>query len=189
MGGVFLLYEHELKTIVAIDFETANYGMESACALSMIRLLDDVNASKAFLQSKATFLIKPPDRDFRFTYIHGISWSDVQGSPTFAEIYYDICEFLEGADYLLAHNAPFDSGVLKSCCEYWGLDFPEIPFLCTLKGCRRGLSLRKNSLDFVCSSLNIPLKHHDAESDALAAARIFVYLRKLGLSYEEMLVK
>jgi DNA polymerase-3 subunit epsilon len=171
--------DNEQVTVVAIDFETANYGLESACALSMVRVCDDIDAERSFL-------IKPPNRNFRFTYIHGIRWSDVMDSPTFAEIFHDFSEFIEGADYLLAHNATFDRGVLKSCCEYWNLKYPEIPFLCTLKGCRRGLSLRKNSLDFVCSHLNIPLKHHDSRSDAYAAARIFLYLRKLGLSYEDM---
>jgi DNA polymerase-3 subunit epsilon len=175
--------ERELKTVVVIDFETANYGLESACALSMVRVCDDnIGADR-------TFLIKPPNRNFRFTYIHGIRWDDVCDAPTFAEIFCEISEFIEGADYLSAHNAPFDRGVLKKCCEYWDLEYPEIPFLCTLKGCRRKLSLQRNSLDFVCSCLNIPLKHHDARSDALAAARIFVHLRELGLSYTDMRVK
>jgi DNA polymerase-3 subunit epsilon len=170
------------KTVVAIDFETANYGLESACALSMVRVRDCVETDRSFL-------IKPPNRNFRFTYIHGIRWEDVQDSPTFVEIFQDITEFIEGADYLLAHNAPFDRGVLKSCCEYWGLETPKIPFLCTLKGCRKRLSLYKNSLDFVCSQLSIPLKHHDANSDALAAAKIYLHLRELGLSYSDMMAK
>ena len=174
------MIKNELKTVVAIDFETANYGMESACALSMVRISEHIDAEK-------TFLIRPPNRNFRFTYIHGIRWEDVQDSGTFAEIFCDFSEFIEGADYLLAHNAPFDRGVLKSCCEYWNLKYPDIPFLCTLKGCRRGLSLHKNSLDYVCSHLNIPLKHHDSRSDAIAAARIFMYLRELGMSYADML--
>jgi DNA polymerase-3 subunit epsilon len=175
--------ENEHKTVVAIDFETANYGLESACALSMVRVRYDN------IDGERTFLIKPPNSNFRFTYIHGIRWDDVRDSPTFAEIFSDISEFVEEADYFLAHNAPFDRGVLRQCCEYWNLEFPKIPFLCTLKGCRRRLSLQRNSLDFVCSYLNIPLKHHDAKSDALAAARIFMHLRKLGLSYAEMLVR
>ena len=175
--------DSDIKTVVAIDFETANYGMESACALSMVRIRDDS------IDDERTFLIKPPNRNFRFTYIHGICWNDVCNSPTFAEIYNEISEFIEDADYLSAHNAPFDRGVLKSCCEYWNLELPSIPFLCTLKGCRRKLSLNKNSLDFVCSHLNIPLKHHDARSDALAVARILIYLRENGLNYADMLVK
>ena len=200
----------EHKVIVAIDFETANYGLESACALSMVRIVDgqenmvldigcgtgisiaimDQEAKKAYgIDTARTYLIRPPNRHFRFTYIHGIRWDDVQDSPTFTELFYDISEFMKGADYLLAHNASFDRKVLKSCCDYWDLEFPEIPFLCTLKGCRRGLSLRKNSLDCVCSHLNIPLKHHDAASDALAAAKIFLHLRELGLSYADMRVK
>jgi DNA polymerase-3 subunit epsilon len=148
----------------------------------MVRVCGGIDAER-------TFLIKPPNHNFRFTYIHGIRWDDVRDSPTFAEVYNDISEFIEGADYLGAHNAPFDRGVLKSCCEYWGLEFPEVPFLCTLKGCRKKLSLQKNSLDFVCSRLNIPLKHHDAKSDAIAAAKIFIHLRELGLSYADLLVK
>ncbi|MCL2147555.1 MAG: 3'-5' exonuclease [Synergistaceae bacterium] len=174
--------ENEHKTVVAIDFETANYGLESACALSMVRVRDDN------ITDERTFLIKPPNRNFRFTYIHGIRWDDVRDSPTFADIFSVFSEFVKGADYLLAHNAPFDRGVLRHCCEYWDLKYPEIPFLCTLKGCRKRLSLQKNSLDFVCSHLNIPLKHHEAKSDAIAAAKIFIHLRKLGLDYSDLIV-
>ena len=37
-----------------------------------------------------TNLIRPPRRDFVFTYLHGIGWEHVKNKPTFAELWGDI---------------------------------------------------------------------------------------------------
>lgn len=166
--------------VIAMDFETANFGAESACALSLVKIENDQ------ITNERNFLIKPPNKNFRFTYLHGIHWRDVENSPTFGECYDEICGFLEGAQFFAAHNAPFDRGVLRACCDYWGLEFPRRPFLCTLKGARKFLRLPKNSLDFVCSHLKIPLLHHNAASDARAAARILIHLSSIGVAHSEI---
>jgi DNA polymerase-3 subunit epsilon len=61
---------------VAIDFETADYGPDSACAVALVRVEDGRVARRTFR------LIRPPRRAFVFTHIHGLTWSDVRGQPT-----------------------------------------------------------------------------------------------------------
>ena len=96
---------------------------------------------------------------------------------------------MKDADYLIAHNAGFDRRVLRGCCFAAGIDAPATPFLCTVSGSRKGLSLRHNRLNDVCDYLGIELDHHKADSDALACAKIYLHLREKGLTPEQMRLK
>lgn len=158
-------------SFVAIDFETADYGRDSACAVAMVRVEDGRIASKAIR------LIRPPRRGFSFTHIHGITWSQVKNEPTFAEVWREVRPLLDGARFLAAHNASFDRGVLTACCHAANLKVPDLPFECTVKLARRKWNLYPTKLPNVCTHLGIPLKHHDAGSDAEACARIVLAAR------------
>lgn len=151
---------------VAIDFETANFFPDSACAVALIRVEDGQ------IVDRRVTLLKPPRRWFTFTHIHGLTWNHVEAAPTFAEAWNELSRFLEGATFLAAHNAGFDQAVLRTCCWRARLKPPRTPFECTLRLARKTWGLPSNKLPSVCSHLQIPLKHHDAESDAEACARI-----------------
>ena len=153
-------------TFVAIDFETANRFRNSACAIGVVRVEEGV-VRRVFTQ-----LIRPPKLDFEFTYIHGIGPQDVQEAPTYNTLHTEILELLEGAQFIAAHNAPFDASVMRSLCSYWGLCAPDLPWACTVKIARKAWGLFPTKLPDVCQHLNIPLQHHDATSDALACAKI-----------------
>ena len=58
-------------TFVAIDFETADSGRDSACALALVRVEAGVIVQRAF------HYIRPPRQRMIFTYLHGISWEQV----------------------------------------------------------------------------------------------------------------
>lgn len=77
-----------------------------------------------------------------------------------------------GAHFIAAHNASFDAGVLRACCEQAGLRPPSQPFVCTVQVARRAWNLRPTKLPDVCRHLGLPLRHHDALSDAEACANI-----------------
>ena len=66
---------------VAIDFETADYGRDSACALALVRVEAGVIVQRAF------HYIRPPRQRMIFTYLHGISWEQVAGAPLFAQLW------------------------------------------------------------------------------------------------------
>ena len=46
---------------LAIDFETASYGRDSACAVGLVRV------EKGVIIRKESHLIRPPSREFVFT--------------------------------------------------------------------------------------------------------------------------
>ena len=165
----------------ALDFETADYGRDSACALSIVIVENDT------VLDIWTRLIRPPRREFVFTYLHGIAWSHVKDQPSFGELWQEAAQKLEGVDFVAAHNAAFDRSVLRACCDATGFEPLKKPFVCTVKVARAVWNLRPTTLADVCRHLRIPLNHRNAESDAHACARILLAARQQGHPYEHVL--
>ncbi len=155
-----------VATFAAIDFETADFPPDSACAVAIVRI------ERSRLVVSASKLIRPPRRRFIFSDIHGITWDDVEDEPPFAGVWVTLRPLLAGVDFIAAHNARFDQSVLRACCTTSRLRPPPVPFLCTVKVARRILEIVPSSLPRVCRRLRIPLRHHDPASDALACAKI-----------------
>ena len=107
---------------VAIDFETANYQPDSACAVGLVKVVGGE------IVDKAVHLIRPPTKQFVFTYVHGLTWKDVAKSDDFGTLWPKLEPFLEGAQFLAAHNASFDKGVLHACCAGYGYAHRRCPF-------------------------------------------------------------
>jgi DNA polymerase-3 subunit epsilon len=157
---------------VAIDFETADYPADSACSVGLVR----VEGGRVVAREHR--LIRPPRPGFSFTEIHGLRWEDVREAPRFRDVWKEMRPLLDGAGFLAAHNASFDSRVLRSCCETARLSPPGIDFVCTVALARRAWGIRPTKLPDVCRRLAIPLRHHDALSDAEACARIVMAYRE-----------
>jgi DNA polymerase III epsilon subunit-like protein len=68
------------------------------------------------------------------TKITGLADEDLRGKPVFAEVAAEISELINGCDVAIAHNLPFDKGVLDWEFELIGFDhrWPEI-LLCTVQ--------------------------------------------------------
>jgi DNA polymerase-3 subunit epsilon len=162
--------------IVALDFETADYGADSACALGIVSI-EDGEIARAQVR-----LIRPPRRQFVFTYIHGITWDDVKDEAEFGEVWDGFAEHWRDADYLVAHNAPFDRKVLYTCCAKAGRPKPLAPFACTVRIARTHWKFRPANLAYVSEQLGIALDHHEAGSDALACASIAARALNEGFS-------
>ncbi len=155
---------------VAIDFETANYERDSACSIGWAVVRNDA------VVSNGVRLIRPPYRHFeyRFTELHGLTWEDVATAPTFGDLWPELHELLEG-QMLAAHNAPFDMGVLAALLDRYRLRSPKSSYFCTCVLARRAWpELPNHKLGTVARHLGIPLNHHQAESDAVACARIAI---------------
>lgn len=153
-------------TFAAIDFETATSRPDSACAVGVVSVVEGA------ITNRASYLLRPPRRDFTFTHIHGIRWRDVASAPSFAEVWPLLLSLLEGARFLAAHNARFDRAVLETCCRGAGVSSTPLPFRCTLQLARRVWNLHPATLPDVCRRLGIPLRHHEPGSDAEACARV-----------------
>jgi DNA polymerase-3 subunit epsilon len=166
------VYGEMANRVLVIDFETANYSSNSACAIGAI-LIEDHQ-----IVEKYHSLIQPPSKVFQFTSIHGITWNDVKDAPNFKEIWNQrLNSLFDSADLLVAHNIGFDARVLKATAEHYGIILESKPTACTVKIARNTLEISPAKLDHVCKTLNIPLKHHEALSDSLASAYIYLYAK------------
>ncbi len=152
----------------AIDFETADYYRDSACSIALVRVEDGT------IVDQVHRLIRPPRSKFVFTYLHGIDWGMCQNEPCFCDVWHDVAPMIAGVDFLAAHNASFDRSVLNKCCGAAGIDPPDLPWQCTVQVARSTWNIYPTKLNMVCDQLDIPLKHHDALSDARACAKILL---------------
>ena len=156
---------------VAFDFETANYQSDSACSIGLVR----VEGTR--IVRKEHHLIRPPYRNFAFSYIHGLSWNDVADASDFGELWPEIKDFFDGVDFVAAHNVGFDRRVLLACCERYKIEPPKTEFVCTVQLARQKWNIRPTKLPDVCGYLKIKLTHHHALSDAEACAKILLAAR------------
>ena len=163
-----------MSSFVAIDFETANEDRDSACAVAVAAGRD------GRMVGSWSSRIRPPTPEFTFTYVHNLAWEDVREAPSFEEIWPELSRLLQSAEFVAAHNAPFDSSVLTACCRRYGLRPPEVPFECTVQLARTQWSIYPTKLPDVCRRLGIPLRHHVVESDAEACARIVLAAEAVG---------
>jgi DNA polymerase-3 subunit epsilon len=175
-----------MSVFVAIDFETADQGADSACAVGLVRVENGVVARTAVSLIRPPRidlgdLFAPPAEEFMFTRVHGIKPAHVAGSPTFGEAWPALAKLLDGAHFLAAHNAPFDSGVLAACCDAAKLPKPAHRFVDTVRLARDTWKIYPTKLPNVCQHLKIELNHHEALSDALACAKIVIAAEKQGV--------
>ncbi len=153
---------------VAIDFETANSKRLSVCAMG-VAVVEGHE-----IVERASWLIRPPELYFNpyNTYIHGITESDVADKPEFHELWGDIRQYFEGS-LLIAHNASFDISVLRHVLDEYDITYPSLRYLCTWTIAKRVWPMLPSySLDTVSEHLGITFKHHDAEEDAVACAKV-----------------
>jgi DNA polymerase-3 subunit epsilon len=160
----------ESKEVVAIDFETANEKLSSACSLG-IAVIKDYEIVKTLY-----WLIRPPELYFRpfNVMLHGISEEIVEKKPEFYRIWPVIKKQLEGK-IVIAHNALFDISVLKSLLNVYQIDYPELNYACTVNLARKvWIGLNNYKLNTISEYLNIEFIHHNACEDAKACAHIAI---------------
>jgi DNA polymerase III subunit epsilon len=156
--------------IVALDFETANHYLQSACSLG-ISIYEDGEIIDSF---EWYFKPHPQYNYFTNTHIHGISEEDVINEEEFVFYYEQLTDILKDS-IIIAHNASFDINVLNSICDLYGLDHFKNKYLDTVAISRKVYpELYNHKLDTVSKYLNIDLNHHNGQSDAFACLMILL---------------
>lgn len=156
---------------IAIDFETANSQRSSICALG-IAVVEDGK-----LLGTDHFLVKPEPNyyDPFNSALHGIDDSHTRHQPTFGEQWPELQQFFHQKT-IVAHNASFDCSVLRYTLSTAGLAYPDLEYHCTYRLAKKVLPLPSFKLNVVSRFFGIDLDHHQAESDAKAAALIALRL-------------
>ena len=106
---------------IAIDFETANEQRASPCAVGLAWIEDGAVTRRAYR------LIRPPEMRFSpgNIRIHGIRAADVVDADDFPAVMAEFLDDLAGT-LVLAHNAPFDMGVIAATFEVYGRPPPRL---------------------------------------------------------------
>ena len=160
----------------AIDFETANRYPGSPCAVGLVKVREGK------LVDGLAMVFAPPGQFNWFEAgniaIHGIRPSDVEDSISWNEALDHILRFADG-DVLIAHNAPFDMGVLKAASQEIQFELPDLSYACSLEISRKTYNLESYRLNAVAFAIgHEEFQHHDALADADACARIVVHAAK-----------
>jgi DNA polymerase-3 subunit epsilon len=157
----------------AIDFETANNSAASACSVGLVKVRDGVVVDSAY------WLIKPPlgyDAFLEWNVrIHGIMAADVADAMLWSEQLPELVAFAEN-DYLVAHNAGFDMGVIATASAASFVQSPTYDYLCSLQVARKTYHLDSYRLPVAAMAAGFEdFEHHNAAADAAACAAIIVH--------------
>jgi DNA polymerase-3 subunit epsilon len=110
--------------------------------------------------------------------VHGITRRSLRGAPKAPEVLGELRERLDGAIFT-AHNVEFDAMFIQRAAARAHITIPLDRRLCTLQLSRRldPDRLLTHGLADVCARYDVVLeRHHDALSDARAAAGVLPHL-------------
>ena len=159
----------QMKSFVALDFETANQHRSSVCSIGLVFVEEGIVVDKYYE------LIKPVPNFYSYwnTQVHGLLAEDTQYAAEFPELWQDLSKRLKNMP-LVAHNSVFDEGCLKAVLETYQLPLHQNPFFCTYRKSKALFPhLPNHRLPTVSKYLGFDLEnHHNALADAEACAHI-----------------
>ncbi|MFP4660967.1 MAG: PolC-type DNA polymerase III [Halanaerobiales bacterium] len=160
------------SSFTVFDFETTGLSNKNdeIIEIGAVKLVkgDIVDTFGTFVSPEQRI---PP----KITEITGINNGMVTDAPVLEEIIDKFIEFIDDS-VLVAHNAVFDYGFLKTALKRTGRPFLKNPVLDTL-GLSRAIfpDLKNHKLNTICQHLNVDLEnHHRAVDDAKATAGILI---------------
>lgn len=165
-----------MERYVVFDTETPNCHNDSICSIGIVVVEDGKIVDERY------DLVDPEARfDVFNVELHGICPDMVRFEKNFPVLWQEI-EPLMSSGVLVAHNAPFDLGVLGKLFRRYGISRIADPYLCTVQLGRRCIPEAPNhKLNTLCQLLQIDLDHHNAASDARACAELLCHYMQKGL--------
>ena len=159
-----------------LDVETTGLDPVSGDKICEIAVIKTIEGQ---IEDEFVSLINPgriiPERAVS---IHGINQAMVYGAPLFREIANDLLDFLHGS-VIVAHNAGFDLGFLKTELRNLNLSLPDFDVIDTLGIARRYYTFPSNSLGDIAKYIGLPLdKQHRALADVMTTRDIFEFFLK-----------
>ena len=164
-------------TFIIFDVETTGLrtGVDRLTEIGAVKYVD--GAEKSRFQ---TFVDPGRPIPQNIVELTGITDSMVAGAPKEGEAVRKFFEFCGEGSVLVAHNASFDTEVIRSACERNGIEY-NYSHIDTLVLAQSLISGIKNyKLDTISNHFKLPkFDHHRADEDAGALAAIFEKLLAL----------
>ena len=160
-------------TYAVFDVETPNSRNDRMSAIGLVVVQEGEKVQDFYT------LVNPETGFDPFNIqLTGITPRMVRDKPTFPVLWELLRPLLERG-VLCAHNAPFDLRVLGCCLRSYGIDWtPVRDYVCTCQIGRRLLpDAPDHRLNTLAGLLDIPLRHHNALSDARACAELLCFYR------------
>ena len=161
---------------ICFDVETPNARNDRMSAIG-ITVVEDGAVTEEFFS-----YVNPEEPFDAFnTELTGIGPETVADASTFEALWPRIKALMSGG-ILVAHNAPFDLGVLKKCLNDYGIRWKaRALYVCTVQIGRRVLPEISHKLNDMCRYYGIELNHHQADSDSRACAEILLRYMRAGI--------
>ncbi|PRX97033.1 DEDD exonuclease domain-containing protein [Allonocardiopsis opalescens] len=168
-------------TFVVFDLETTG----TRAAASGITEIGAVKVRGGEVVGEFATLVDPgsPVPPF-ITVLTGITDAMLVGAPRIETVLPSFLEFAEGC-VLVAHNAPFDVGFIRTACAEHGYTWPDPPVVDTVPLARRALTrdeVRNHKLSTLADFFRVPEPpNHRALADARATVAVLHgLLERLG---------
>ena len=160
---------------IAFDVETPNFANNRMSALGIAAVENGEIADEFYS------LVNPETHFDRFNIeLTGITPEMAERAPAFPELWEKI-EPLMSSGLLIAHNAPFDMGVLAKCLRAYCIDWRDTAlYACTCRMSRRYIDAPNHKLNTLCACLGLGLDHHNAGSDSRACGELLLHMLRAG---------
>lgn len=153
---------------ITLDFETADRATTSPCELGLTFVTNGrVGETKSWL-------IRPEPNTFDYFNIlmHGIRPETVENEPVFEVVWEEAKPLLEG-QFVIAHNAGFDIGVLRRSLQRRAMPLPSFDYACSRIFSKPVWPGQPSyGLKELCVLNEINFKHHRAGPDSRATAEL-----------------
>jgi DNA polymerase III epsilon subunit-like protein len=181
--------------MIAIIFDTETTGllMPSSAPVERQPRIIEIGAMRFDVRTpmvveRLSQLINPGvPLSYDITKITGLKDYDLRDKPTFRQFLPELSAFFAGTDALIAHNAPFDVGMLTNelLLANAPIDFPLPPeVICTAQEYTAVLGFRPKLLDVYEHILGEPLAQtHRALEDVEAMFKFMIkdnFFEKIG---------
>ncbi|AZO95545.1 PolC-type DNA polymerase III [Halocella sp. SP3-1] len=164
-------------TFTVFDLETTglNNKRDEIIEIGAVKIYQD-----KVIDQFAVFIKPDSSIPSKITELTGITNQMVADAPALSEVIDDFLAFI-GDSVLVAHNAKFDYGFLKSAIDKTERPLISNPVLDTL-GLSRALypGIKNHKLNTLCDKLGVSLEnHHRAVDDATATGEILIIMLQL----------
>ncbi len=165
-----------MDRFIVFDVETPNYKNDRISAIGITVV------ENGCIKESINTLVNPETFFSSFNVaLTGITPSMVCDAPTFPELWSGLRKAFESG-IPVAHNAPFDMGVLAKCLAFYNIDWkPYAEYICTVQMSRACFPVLPNhKLNTMCDYLGVELQHHNAGSDSEGCARVLLACLEQG---------